>query len=170
MSKTVWSGIAIAAAALVLAATAWFDAVVLRDAVRDAQASFDGTGAAALLAVGSILVAASVIVLAALAWRSASRAVGIGYVVVGAFFAALSWVAPVLASGRNGAAPVLPEVIASAVWSLWLNAAGELNAVSTVGAGMLIAGVVVLVRRARPDVPAIGAPGTPAPSTGPSVS
>ena len=71
--------------------------------------------------------------------------VGLAYIVVGAFFVALPWLVSSLAAGTNDGRPVLPEAVASALGTIWVWTAGQLNAVGTIGAGILIAGIAALV-------------------------
>jgi hypothetical protein len=144
VSRTGKALVALAAAAIVLVVMAWFDSTILRDAVRQAAATFN-TASAPLFVLGSLLVAGAVLLLGALAWRAASPVVSLAYVVVGGFFVALPWLVWNLASTTNDAPPVLPESFASALGSIWVSTAGQLNAVGTIGAGMLIAGIAALV-------------------------
>jgi hypothetical protein len=137
--------VALAASAIALVVTAWFDSSILRDAVRQAQATFNTVSVVPLFVLGSILVAGAVLLLGSLAWRAASPVVSLAYVVVGGFFVALPWLAWNLASATIDAPPVLPESLASALTSIWLSTTGQLNAVATIGAGMLIAGIAALV-------------------------
>ncbi len=149
MSKAAWSLGAIAAAAAALTVGAWYDVAFLSDALRSAHQRFDSASVTPLFAFGSVLVAGAVIALAALAWRSASSVVGIVFIVVGAFFAALWWLWAWLTGSINGATPILPDPLVSVLSTIWIDTQGPLNAVSTIGAGMLIAGVVALVRAQR---------------------
>ena len=145
VSRTGKALVALAAAAIALVVMAWFDSTVLRDAVRQAQATFTSASVAPLFVLGSLLVAGAVLLLGALAWRAASLVVSLAYVVVGGFFVALWWVVWDLGSATNDAPPVLPEWFASALTSIWVSTTGQLNAVATIGAGMLIAGIAALV-------------------------
>jgi hypothetical protein len=147
MSKTTRALAALSAAAVVLLIAAWYDSTLLRDAVRQAQANFDVGSVAPLLVLGSLLVAGAVLLLGALAWRSQSPVVSVAYIVVGAFFTALPWLVLSLSSSRNDAPAVLvlPDPLASALTSAWYSTAGELNAVGTIAAGMLISRIAALV-------------------------
>ena len=149
MSPTGRALVALGAAAIGLAVMAWFDSTLLRDAMRAAQANFNSGSIAPLFVLGSLLTAGVVLLFGALAWRAASLVVAIAFVVVGGFFAALPWLVLGLASITGDAAPVLPESLASSLTSIWLSTAGQLNAVATVGAGMLIAGIAALVPWSR---------------------
>jgi hypothetical protein len=149
--------VALAAAAIALVIAAWYDSTLLRDAVRQAQANFNVGSVAPLLVLGSLLVAGAVLLVGTLAWRSASAVVGVAYIVVGGFFAALPWLVLSLASSTNDAPAVLPDSVASALTSAWYSTAGELNAVGTIGAGMLIAGIAALVPWWRGRTVAAGA-------------
>lgn len=108
--------------------------------------------------------------LAALVWRVASPVVSLAYVVVGGFFAGLPWlVSSPLVTQSGGLPPVLPEPVAVALSDLWFSTTWELNAVGTIGAGMLIAGIAALLRGLRrPRRGAASAEGTP-PTAGPSL-
>lgn len=161
---------ALAAAAIVLVIAAWFDSTFIRGALREAQSTFDMAGFAGIPVLGSMLVAGSVLLLGTLAWRAASVVVGITYVVVGGFVVALPWLVMNLASSTNDAPPVLPETLASAITSIWTSTAGSLNAVGTIGAAMLIAGVAALVRWWRGRAIAPSSPGVVAPTTDPTLS
>jgi hypothetical protein len=146
MSKASKTLMALAAAAIVLVLAAWFDTAVMSDARRTAAANFDIAGAAATVAIGTLLVAGSALLVGALAWRAASVVVGVAYVVVGGFFVALPWLVWNLASQVNDAPAVLPEPLALALGNVFLSTSGSLNAVATIGAAMLIAGIVALGR------------------------
>ncbi len=146
MSKTGRTLAALAGAALVLVIATWFDATVLRDALGLAQATFDASGISMVTALGSLLVAGSVLLVGALAWRAPSAIVGLAYGVVGGFFVALPWLVWNLASRNNDAPPVLPEPLAVVLGNIYSESSGSLNAVGTIGAAMLIAGVATLVR------------------------
>lgn len=138
--------VALAGAALILVIATWFDGFV-RDTVRHGQATFDMSGVGVVIAAGSMLVAGSVLLVAVLAWRAASVVVGIAYAVVGGFFMMLPWIAWNLITQVNDVPPVLPEPLLTAVSEIYFRmGSGLLNAVTTIGAAMLIAGVVALVR------------------------
>ncbi len=87
--------------------------------------------------------------LGGLAWRSGSLAVGTVYAVVGAFFAFLPVLLFDLGAQVNDTPPVLPQLIADAVGQVYLRVEGPLNAVVIIGAGMLVAGLAVIVRSLR---------------------
>jgi len=137
---------ALAGAAVLLVIAAWFDTVFLRDAMRHAQANFDIAGSSAMLVLGSLLVAGSALGVWILAWRARSMVVGITYAIVGGSLAALPWLVFNFAAQTNDGPPVLPEPLLSVVSDLYVRTSGSLNAVGTIGAAMLIAGVVALVR------------------------
>jgi hypothetical protein len=168
MSKTGRTLVALAGAALVLVIAAWFDTTIMSDARRDAQATFDTSGFAAMTALGSLLVAGSVLVIGTLAWRAASGIVGVAYIVVGGFFVALPWLAWSLATQVNDVPAVLPEPLAQALWRIYdTTGVGPLNAGGTIGAAMLIAGVAALVRRWRGRAVAEGRPEAVVPNADP---
>jgi hypothetical protein len=150
MSKTGRTYVALAGAALALVIAGWFDNAVLRDALRYADATFNPIGVTGLFAFGSVLVAGSALVVAVLAWRTASVAVGLAYGVVGGFFVALPWLVWNLAAQVNGTPALLPEPLAYVLGRIYIwTSDGSLNAVGTIGAAMLIAGVASLVRSSR---------------------
>ena len=136
--------VALGAATLALVVAAWFDSTYLRDAMRNAQANFDTASRIPLFVLGSLLVAGAVLLLGVLAWRAGSPVVSVPYIVVGVFFVGLPWIVRLLATSTNDAPSVLPESFTSALWSIWSSTMGQLNAVGTIGAGMLIAGVAAL--------------------------
>ena len=138
--------VALAAAAIMLVIADWFDTTVMFEARRQAAATFDSSGIGAMAVVGSLMIAGSVLLVGALAWRAASLAVGLVYVVVGGFFVALPWLVWNLSTGINDVPAVLPEPVAVALWNIYSSTTGALNAVGTIGAAMLIAGIAALAR------------------------
>ena len=140
---------ALLAAGGVLWVTAWFDHIWLTDMQRQAGASFDPTGLMWALGVGSLAVAGAVLLVAILAWRSPSVAVSTVYAVVGAFFTFLPTLLWQFSASVNGAPPVLPQPVADVVTEVYQASTGPLNAVETVGAGMLIVGVAGFARAMR---------------------
>jgi hypothetical protein len=106
----------------------------MRDAERDAAATFDSSELSLAQSLGSLAIAGSVLLLGVAAWRWHSALVGAAYTVVGAFFVSL----PVIIR--------LPEPIPDAVRQIYFWSAGPLNAVGTIGAAMLLIGVVVIGR------------------------
>jgi hypothetical protein len=162
---------ALAGAALVLVIATWFDTVFLRDAIVRARATFEMSGVGALSAVGAMLVAGSVLLVALLAWRAASLVVCIGYALAGAFIVGLPLVVMNLAMGINDAPPVLPEPLSIVLSDIYYRiASGPLNAVGTIGAGMLITGVVALVRWPWARAAAKGSTEALSPAAGPTPS
>jgi len=145
--------VALAAAAIVLVIAAWFDNTVIREALHQATGRFEVSVAMVLTALGSVLVAGSALLLGVLAWRSASVVVGIAYVVVGGFFAALPWLRWTFAAVAGDRSLVLPEPLASVLNSIYSSTIGSLNAAETIGAAMLVAGTATVSRwlRGRAD-------------------
>lgn len=137
------------AAGAVLWVSAWLDHTWLAEVQRQAGASFDPTAVVWTLGLGSLAVAGAVLLLAILAWRSRSVLVATAYAVSGAFFTFLPTILWQFGASRNGAAPVLPEPVAVVVNQVYVASTGPLNAVETVGAGMLIVGVAGLARSLR---------------------
>lgn len=171
MSRTGKTLVALVGAALVLVIATWFDNTFMRDAVRHAQANFDMSGVGAVIAAGSMLVAGSVLVVGVLAWRAASVVVGLAYAVVGGFFLMLPWIVWNLATQVNDVPPVLPEPLLTVVSEIYFRTGGgSLNAVGTIGAAMLIAGVVALVRWQRDRADAKGSIEALSPAAGPTLS
>ncbi len=74
---------------------------------------------------------------------------GLAYAVIGGFFALLPWLVLNLGAVENGVPGVIPEAIASPISQLYLRTQGPLNAVGTIGAAMLIAGLIAMVRSLR---------------------
>jgi hypothetical protein len=146
MSKTGRTLLALVGAAVVLVVMAWFDSTVMNDQARHASAGFDPTVMTTALALGSLLVAGAVLLVATLAWWAGSAIVSLAYVIVGGFFVLLPWILWTLAVQVNDVPPVLPEPLAVAVSDLYLSTHGPLNAVGTVGAGMVIAAIATTVR------------------------
>lgn len=140
---------ALAGVALVLAIATWFDATLMREARVQAAATFDSRGLAAMFAAGSLLVAGSVLLVGVLAWRVPSIVVGLAYAILGGLFTTLPWLVWSLAAGINDRPPVLPAPLAAAVSAIYTGTQGPLNAVGTIGAAMMIAGVVALLRSQR---------------------
>ena len=149
MSKSIVAVMALVVAGAALVAAAWFDSSVMREVQRTAAAAFDQGSLGLAWAIGSIVIAGSVLGLGGLAWRSGSLAVGTVYAVVGAFFAFLPVLLFDLGAQVNDTPPVLPQPIADAVGQVYLRVEGPLNAVVIIGAGMLVAGLAVIVRSLR---------------------
>jgi hypothetical protein len=110
------------------------------------RGKFDYVGPLATISLGSIVVAGSVLLLGVLAWRSNSVGVGVIYVLVGSFFVFLPAIVTGFATQADDSPALLPGPIADAVGRIFLWSTGPLNAVGIVGAGMLIAGLVVAAR------------------------
>lgn len=149
MPRSVRAATALLAAGGVLWVSAWFDHTWLADVQRRAGASFDPIGVVWTLGVGSLAVAGAVLLLAILAWRSRSVLVATAYAVVGAFFTFLPTILWQFAASHNGDSPVLPQPLADVVGQVYFASTGPVNAVETVGAGMLIVGMAGLARSLR---------------------
>jgi hypothetical protein len=170
MSRTGRTLVALAGAALVLIVATWFDNTVMRDALRRASAAFDMGGVGIVVAAASMLVAGSVLLVAVLAWRAASVVVGLAYAVVGGFLVMLPWIVWNFATQVNDTPPVLPEPLLSVVTEIsFRTGGGSLNAVGTIGAAMLIAGVAALVRWQRDRGAATGSLEALSPAPGPTL-
>jgi len=150
MSRTGRTFVALVGALVLLAITGWFDSTVMTAALRRASASFDESAVSVLTAVGSVLVAGAVLLIGVLAWRAASAIVGLAYTVVGGFFVLLPWLVWTLDVQKNDVPPVLPDPLARWLDDIYVwTVGGTLNATGTIGAAMLIAGIVTLVHRQR---------------------
>jgi hypothetical protein len=149
MSGTGKTLAALTGAAILLVIAAWFDTVFLRDALHHGAATFDPAGVAAVLVLGCLLVAGSALTVWILAWRARSAAVGLAYAIAGGFLAALPWLVWNFAVRANDGPAVLPEPVLTVVSEIYGRTSGSLNAVGTIGAAMMIAGVVTLVRWRR---------------------
>ena len=158
MSNLPRSALAIAAAAVALLALAWFDSTVIRDAQRQAAATFSPAPSYAPWALGLFLTAGAVLMLALLAWWSRSLAVGVLYAVVGAFLAVLPWILWTFAAQVNDTPPVLPEPLVTALSDLYQGTAGPLNA-----------GVAVIVRSLRGRSTAAAVTSLPGPAGQPNL-
>ena len=138
---------ALAGGLLLLVIAGWFDMTIVRNALSDAQASFDMSGFWLVTSLGSMLVAGSVLLVGVVAWRAASVVVGLAYAVVGAFLIALPWLVTSFATSVNDVPPVLPGPVAAALGDLYFGAfGGSLNAVETIAAALLLSGLVALLR------------------------
>jgi hypothetical protein len=156
MAKHANSVVALVGAALILIGAVWLENVVGTGLSR-AQRSFDVSRLGVFSVLAPLGVAGGCLVVGWLGIRASAIVAGV-YAVTGAFLVALQWIALNLAIAPNGAPTVLPDALAQAVRELWLRTAGTLNAVPTIGAAMLIVGVVAIgraFRRARIPKPAI---------------
>jgi hypothetical protein len=163
MSKTASSLAALAVAAIALLAAAWFDGTVINEARRQAAAEFSFGSIGGLLSLGSIAVAGGCLLIGWFGVRAAVL-VGLAYAVVGGFFALLPWLVLTLGAGNNDVPGAIPDAVASPMSEVYLRTLGPLNAVGIVGAAMLIAGLIGILRSLRRrdvEVPA-GAPIAPA--------
>lgn len=140
MPRSERPAIALLVAPTVLFLAGWFD----RNVVLDVVQTFD-TDRLLALPLGSLAVAGSVLLLGVLAWRSHSALVGATYALVGAYLA-FQPVIVRLAAQINDGPPMLPQPIAQAVSWIYFWSYGPLNAVNAIGAGMLLAGVLVVGR------------------------
>lgn len=149
MSNSRRAAIPILVAGTVLFLAGWLDGRVMRDIQRQQAATFDLTWLSLAMSLGSLAVAGSVLLLGVLAWRSHSALVGAAYVLVGAFLAFLPLINLRFTAQINDTSPVLPEPIVEAVSQIFFRSAGPLDAVGTIGAGMLVVGLLVLGRTFR---------------------
>jgi hypothetical protein len=149
MTKTSRAILALVVAFGLLAAMAWFDTVVVLEAQQRGRATFDSGQASLLFALGAFAIAGSVLIVTRLALDAGSVAVGVIYLLVGSFFAFLWWILSTFATYRNDVPPLFPEPLAVAVARISVATIGPLYAVPVIGAGMAIAGLVVIVRSRR---------------------
>ena len=148
MSKTASSLAALAVAAIALVAAAWFDGTVINEAERHVAATFSFGNVGVLLSLGSIAVAGGCLLVGWFGVRAAAL-VGLAYAVIGGFFALLPWLVLNLGAVENGVPGVIPEAMADRSVGYYLRTLGPLNAVGTIGAAMLIAGLIAMVRSLR---------------------
>jgi hypothetical protein len=141
--------IAIVAAGAALYAAGWIDGQVMPEIVSQATTSFDVNGLALATSVGTLAVAGVVLALGALAWNSRSLGVGVIYSAVGAVVAFLPVIEWRFAAQINDNPPLLPRPIADEVSQIYTWSNGPLNAMETIGAGMLVVGVFVIARSLR---------------------
>ena len=149
MPKAGRAVIAVAVAMAVLFLAGWFDSRFIRDIQRQGAATFDLTGLALALSLGSLAVVSAALLLGVLAWRSHSTLVGAAYALVGAFLVFLPVLVWRFAAQINDAPPVLPGPIADAVSQIYFWSAGPLNAIATIGGGMFVVGLLVVGRSLR---------------------
>ena len=83
MSKAGRAAITILVAAAVLWLAGWLDGRVMRDIQRQGAATFDLTGLALALSLGSLAVVSAALLLGVLVWRSHSTLVGAAYALWG---------------------------------------------------------------------------------------
>jgi hypothetical protein len=144
--------ISIVAAGAAVYLAGWLDGSVMRDIQRQFGASFDPNGLALAMSLGSIAVVGATLALGVLAWCSQSAPVGAIYTLVGAFLAFLPVIVWRFAATINGAPPLLPQPIAQEVTQFYAWSNGPLNAVETIGAGVLLAGLLIIGRSFRERV------------------
>lgn len=149
MPKASRAALALVVAVGVLAVMAWFDTTVVREALQRGRPTAELGPFALLQSLGALATAAAVVLLVLLAWRSRSVAVGVIFLVVGAFVELRMWILWSFASGRNDIPALLPDPLAIAVANLAEVTQGPVNAVGVIGAGMVIAGVAVMARSYR---------------------
>ena len=148
--RFVRAAMALVAAAAILMFAGWLDGQVFRDIERRQSVEFSITLITWALPFGYLAVAAGVLAVVILAWWARSILVGIAYAVVGAFFGFLVTINWQFAAEINGAPSVLPQPLATIVGRIWFwGAEGPLNALSTIGAGMLLAGLAIIALAAR---------------------
>ena len=136
-----------------LLAAWWFDTDVMQAVLQAEQSTFDMTRSAIALPAGYLMIATGVLVVALLARWADSRLVALAYAVAGAFLVFLVTLVWTLASGNNGAGPILPEPLASFLGNAWTSTeSGQLHAVPVLGAAMFLVGAASLAvsMRRRP--------------------
>ena len=120
MPKAGRAALALVVAVGVLAVMAWLDTTVVREALQRGRPTFELGQYTLLRALGSFATAAAVVLLALLAWGSRSVAVGMIYLVVGAFVALLPWIAHTFATSHNDVPALMPDAFARAVFDLYV--------------------------------------------------
>jgi hypothetical protein len=146
--------VALLGAAAVLIAAWWFDTDVMQAVLQAEDSTFDVTQTAVALPVGYLMIAAGVLVVALLGRWADSRLVALIYALTGAFFAFLFTLVWALASGKNEAAPILPQPLAAFLGNVWTSTeSGQLHAVPVLGAAMFLVGAASLTvsLRRRPN-------------------
>jgi hypothetical protein len=142
---------------VVLFLAGWFDGTVIRNIQGQSSATYDLTGFSLAMSFGSFAVAGSVLLLGVLAWRAQLAPIGAAYALVGGFLAFLPliiWLFSVQTFSTPAAAAVitasdtLPPIV-QAAGQIYFSAFGPLNAIETIGAGMLVVGLLVLGRTFR---------------------
>ena len=149
MSKPDRVVVAILAAGAALYLGGWVDGTVMRNIQNEAGHSYDPNGLMLATSLGSFAVAGSVLLLGALAWRSRSALVGAIYATVGALAAFLPVIVCRFAAQTNDSPPLLPQPIANEIDQIFFSSNGPLNAVQMIGAGMCVAGILVIRRSYR---------------------
>lgn len=139
--------VALAVAAVLLFLAGWLDNNVMTGFRQQFLSGYDAGWSTFALELGQLALAAAVVLLVVLAWRSRSSVVGWAYTIVGAFFLGLQLIVWLFAFGVNNTPPVAPAPIADFLVQLRFDTYGPLNATPTVGAGMVIGGLLVLGRR-----------------------
>jgi hypothetical protein len=136
---------AVVGAAAILVAAAWLDPSVVADAQREGARTFQAAGSMSLTALATIAVAGGCLAVGRLASKVAPL-VGLVYAVVGGYFALAPWLIVTLAAERDGAPPILPDPIPSAMTDIYTRTVGPIGAVTILGGAMLIVGLVAMVR------------------------
>jgi len=77
-------------------------------------------------------------------WWARSLAIGIVYLVGGAFFALLDIITWQLAASANGVPPILPQPVATAIGRLYAWRQGPIGSMRIVGAALFLVGLLVL--------------------------
>ena len=140
---------AVVAAGAALYVAGWFDGTVMRDILIQAGHTYDESGLMLATSLGSLAVAGSVLLFGVLAWRLKSTPVGVVYTVVGGLAAFLPVMVFKFAAEVNGNPPVLPQPIGNELNQIYVWSNGPLNAIEMVGAGICVAGIVVIGRALR---------------------
>jgi hypothetical protein len=119
MDRITRIGLAIVAAAAILALVGWLDGTVLVHAQRVEGTTFEPGPLLWWHSVAYLVTAAGVLGVGLAGWWARSLAIGIVYLVGGAFFALLDIITWQLAASVNGAPPVLPQPVATAIGRLY---------------------------------------------------
>jgi hypothetical protein len=149
MSKLGRVVIPILAAGAALYIAGWFDGTVMHQIQTEAGRAYDPNPLMLAISIGSLAVAGSVLLLGALAWLARSTLVGAIYTTVGALVAFLPVIVWRFAAQINDSPPFLPQPIANEIDQIYSWSSGPLNAMGMIGAGMFVAGILVIARSYR---------------------
>lgn len=144
MARPLRFGIGIGVVAALILVAGWFDGTVMRDTQQQVSRTFDIGPVLPTRALGYLLIGGGTLAIGMVGWRLRSLSLGIAYVIAGAFFTFLDTIAWKFAAQINGAPPVLPQPIASAISHVYTWENGLLNAVPILGAATALVGLLVV--------------------------
>jgi hypothetical protein len=124
----------------------WFDADVLVQARARANATYDMGQYMDLIPIAHLVTAAGVLAIAMAAWWSRNVIVGAAYAVIGGFVVLLPFLFWTFGVAINDVPPSAPEPIASRIYDWYMIlATGITGSVFTLGGGMLLSGLAVIL-------------------------